>query len=56
MSIAIVPSTQNRARALKQAHPELSEREIARQLGAHTSDVKSALRAKLVLRKKPARQ
>ena len=55
MSIAIVPSMQNRARALKQAHPELAEREIAKQLGAHTSDVKNALRAKQVVRKKPAR-
>ena len=55
MSIAIVPSMQSRARAMKQAHPQLSEQEIARQLGARTADVKHALQAKHVVRKKPVR-
>ena len=55
MSTAIVPSMQSRARALRLAHPEMSEQEIAKRIGARTADVKHALQAKQVMRKKPVR-
>ena len=52
MSIAIVPSVQTRARALKQLHPEMTEQQIARKLGVETDDVRQALQAKQLVRKK----
>ena len=52
MSIAIVPSVQTRARALKQLHPEMSEQEIARTLQVETDAVRQALQAKQRLRRK----
>ena len=52
MSIAIVPNMQTRARAMKQLHPELTEQEIARKLGVETAEVRRALQAKQLVRKK----
>jgi predicted ArsR family transcriptional regulator len=52
MSIAIVPTTQTRARALKQLHPEMTEQEIARKLHVETDAVRQALQAKHLVRKK----
>jgi len=52
MSIAIVPTMQTRARALKQLHPEMTEQEIARKLHVETDDVRQALQAKQQVRKK----
>ena len=52
MPIAIVPSMQTRARPLKQAHPELTEQEIARKLGVETAEVRRALQAKQLVGKK----
>ena len=52
MSIAIVPSVQTRARALKQLHPEMSEQEIARKLHVETDAVRQALQAKQRVRRK----
>jgi predicted ArsR family transcriptional regulator len=52
MSIAIVPTIQTRARALKQMHPEMTEQEIARKLHVETNAVRQALQAKQRLRKK----
>ena len=52
MPIAIVPSMQTRARAMKQAYPEMTEQQIARKLGVEASEVRRALQAKQLVRKK----
>jgi hypothetical protein len=52
MSIAIVPSVQTRARALKQLYPEMTEQEIARKLHVETDAIRQALQAKQRLRRK----
>jgi predicted ArsR family transcriptional regulator len=52
MSIAIVPTIQTRARALKQLHPEMTELEIARKLHVETNAVRQALQAKQRVRPK----
>ena len=51
MSIAVIPSMQSRARALKLQNPELDHNEIAQMIGARAADVRAALEVKDVTRK-----
>jgi hypothetical protein len=52
LSIAIVPPTANRIRALKAANPDLDEKELAAQVGVERTQVKVALTRKQKRRKK----